>query len=77
VVFGFVIAVIAIVAGLLYRQRLDALRAEERVPPVLSDDLIRKIERDGYIDVEDRLDMDHIREQEERFWEETWDEPED
>jgi hypothetical protein len=75
VLFGIVAAVLAIAAGLLYRNRLDYAQQEE--PVVLNDRLIRQIERDGRIELEEPLDLDHIREQEERFWEESWDEPDE
>lgn len=73
--FGIVAAVLAIAAGLLYRNRLETVVTEDA--PVLDDDLIRKIESDGWIELEEPLDLDHIREQEQRFWEESWDEPEE
>jgi hypothetical protein len=75
VLFGIVAAVLAIAAGLLYRNRLEDARREE--PGALDDDLIRQIEQDGFIEIEEPLDLDHIREQEERFWGESWDEPDD
>ena len=43
----------------------------------LDDDMIRRIEQDGSIDIEDPLDLEHVREEEERFWSETWDVPEE
>jgi len=43
----------------------------------LDDDMIRRIERDGSIDIEDPLDLEQVREEEERFWSETWDVPEE
>jgi hypothetical protein len=75
VLFGIVAALLAIAAGLLYRTRLDAAVREE--PGTLDDDLIRQIEEHGWIDVEEPLDMEDIREQEQRFWEESWDEPDE
>jgi hypothetical protein len=75
VLFGIVAALLAITAGLLYRNRLDYVSGED--PAALDDDLIRQIERDGWIELEEPLDLDHIREQEQRFWEESWDEPDE
>ena len=43
----------------------------------LDDDMIRRIERDGSVDVEDPIDMDEVRLEEERFWSETWDVPDE
>ena len=43
----------------------------------LDDDMIRRIEQDGSIDIEDPLDLEQVREEEERFWSETWDVPEE
>jgi hypothetical protein len=75
VLFGIVAALLAIAAGLLYRSRLETVVTDDA--PVLDDELIRKIESDGWIELEEPLDLDHIREQEQRFWEESWDEPEE
>jgi hypothetical protein len=75
VLFGIVTALLAIAAGLLYRNRLETVASEDS--SALDDDLIRQIERQGWIELEEPLDLDHIREQEQRFWEESWDEPED
>jgi hypothetical protein len=73
--FGILTAMLALAAGFIYRSRLG--RATGRRP--LTDDMIRRIEDSGTIDVEDDepLDMQHIREEEERFLEETWDEPDE
>ncbi len=43
----------------------------------LTDDQIRAIEEQGTVQLEEPLDLDHIREEETRFWEESWDEPEE
>ena len=65
------IGVLALVAGILSR------RGERRSG--LSDDLIRQIEMSGRIDREDvePLDVEDIRAQEDEFWAQTWDEPEE
>jgi len=64
------LAVLVIVAGFLAR------RGERRHS--LSDDLVRQIERTGRIDREDidPLDIDEIRDQEDEFWAQDWDQPE-
>ncbi len=74
--FGILTAMLALAAGLIYRSRLGRVTGR----PPLTDDMIRRIEESGYIDVEDDepLDMQHIRDEEERFLEETtWDEPDE
>ena len=55
------------------------VRRGERGGSGLSDDLIRQIEATGRIDPEDitPLDVDEIRTEEDEFWAQTWDEPED
>lgn len=69
------LAVIALVAGLLARRRIR--RASER--PELSDELVRRIEREGTVryDPPEPLDLEEIRDEEDAFWEPTWDEPEE
>lgn len=71
--FGLIaLAIIAVVAGI-------AVRRGEKRRDGLSDADIRKIETTGRIDQEDvdPLDVDGIREEEDEFWNQTWDEPED
>ena len=43
----------------------------------LDDDMIRRIEQDGSVDLDDPIDMDEVRLEEERFWSETWDVPDE
>lgn len=43
----------------------------------LTDAQIRAIETEGSVQLEEPLDLDHIRDEETRFWEESWDEPEE
>lgn len=57
-------------AGLLVRRRMARLRGG------LSDEAIRAIEEYGRISVDEPLDLDEAAEEEERFWSESWDEPE-
>lgn len=74
-VFGFLLAALALVAGVLYLRRFAPVAGEPR----LTDDMVRKIEEDGWLPVEEAepLDLEEINEEEERFWSETWDEPEE
>lgn len=70
---GMIIGFLAVAAAIRYRSRLAGfLPARE-----LSDEQIRAIEERGTIEVEEPLDLDRIRDEEARFWEETWDEPEE
>ena len=65
--------VLALVAGLLVRQRITAHIDR----PKLTDDDVRRIESGLYVEVEEPLDLQTIREEEDEFWSESWDEPED
>lgn len=64
-------AVLVAVAWLSNRLRLRRLKDRE-----LSDAAIRRIEASGRVEVDDPLDLEEAREEEERFWGESWDEPE-
>jgi hypothetical protein len=67
----FLLGALLVTAGwLAYRRRMAGLR------PGLSDDDIRAIERGEDLPAGDRLDLEEAAEEEERFWDETWDEPE-
>ena len=62
-----------LVAGAWYanRRRLRSMRQGG-----LSDAAIRRIEASGRVELDEPLDLDEAREEEERFWNESWDEPE-
>ncbi len=67
------LGLLALVAAFVYRSRIGRVRSGS-----LSDDMIRQIETDGRIEVDDALDLQHIREEEERFRAtDPWDEPEE
>lgn len=74
-VFGAGLATLAIAAGVSLRAR----RAEVLRPgaPVLDDASIQRIIEEGalWIDDDEPLDLDEIDDEEERFWSESWDEP--
>jgi hypothetical protein len=71
--FGIFLAALAILAGLVYRRRLRAVSASDSTH--LNDDMIRQIETSGWVEVDEPLDLDTIRDEESRFLEEeTWDE---
>lgn len=68
--------VLALVAGLLVRWRIRAFT--RRAPPEVTDEVVRRIEEVGSLETDEPepLDPERIREEEERFWSETWDRPE-
>ena len=77
IVLSAVLAALTVAAGWsLYvrRKRLLAPRA-----PALDDDAIQRILETGelFVDEDEPLNLDSIDEEEQRFWSETWDEPED
>jgi hypothetical protein len=72
---GILLGIVALAAGLVYRTRL--IRAIGGSPPIVTDELVRQIEEVGYVEIDDPLDLDEIQEEEARFWEEKWDEPEE
>ncbi len=76
-VFWAVLAALVVAAGLKARVRQRAqLDAAE---PSVDDDAIRHIIETGALtlDTDEPLDIREIGEQEERFWAEPWDEPEE
>lgn len=64
-------ALLVAVAGLGVRRRLQRLKDSD-----LSDGAIRRIESSGRLEVDEPLDLDEAAAEEERFWDESWDEPE-
>lgn len=67
----FLFGALLVTAGWLgYRRRLSEVR------PRLTDDDIRAIEEGGRIGAEEPLDLEEAADEEERFWDESWDEPE-
>ena len=70
------LAVLVLVAGFVVRWRIrERTRSEDFQ---VTDEVMRQIEREGRVRTDERepLDRDRIREEEDRFWSETWDEPE-
>jgi hypothetical protein len=75
--FWVFLAVLAVAAGLsLHFRRKDLLAASLSK---VDDDAIETILATGalYVEEDEPLDLREIDEEEERFWSETWDEPED
>ncbi len=67
------LALLVVVGGLAARRRARQAKGG------LGDDLIRQIETVGRVDAEDvdPLDLEEARAEEDAFWEQTWDEPEE
>lgn len=63
-------AVLVIVGWVAYRRRLKAMSRP------LDESDIRQIENAGWVERDEPLDLDEARDEEERFWDESWDEPE-
>tara|TARA_B100000700_G_scaffold94066_1_gene106117 strand:- start:4174 stop:4443 length:270 start_codon:yes stop_codon:yes gene_type:complete len=58
--------------------RLRRSRKVEEKAQILDDQAVDRIIRQGKLSInEDVLDLDAIDDEEERFWSETWDEPEE
>ena len=68
-------ALLAIAGGLLARRRLR----RDRGPTPVTDELVRQIEDSGRIETTEPepLDLGEIGAEEDAFWEQTWDEPEE
>jgi hypothetical protein len=67
-------AMVVTASWLGYRRRLARVRG-----PVLTDEQIRAIEERGTLrldEMDEPLDLHDAQEEEERFWDESWDEPE-
>lgn len=64
-------AVLVVVGWIEYRRRLARVRERG-----LSDGDLRQIEASGRIERDEPLDLEEANEEEERFWGESWDEPE-
>jgi hypothetical protein len=73
--YGLIAGLLALAAGLVYRSRLARVVGSRE--PLLDDDLIRQIEESGWVEVDEPLDLEEIQEEEARFWEEPWDEPDE
>lgn len=63
-------AVLVIIGWVAYRRRLKGMTRP------LDEGDIRQIENAGWVERDEPLDLDEAREEEERFWDQSWDEPE-
>lgn len=71
-----VLAAVGVMAGVLARRRVRQMVERDRL--VVSDETLSQILQDGSVEFEEEepLDEEAIREAEDRFWDESWDEPE-
>jgi hypothetical protein len=71
------LAMLAVFGGAAVRRRLDASVDDNEAS--LDDDAIRRIIETGALslDQDPPLDLEEIEEEEDRFWSESWDEPEE
>ena len=70
----FLLALLAASTALIMRRRIrDYVGGGSE----LDDDMIRRIEQEGTVELEDPIDFDEVREEEERFWSESWDIPDE
>lgn len=63
--------VLVVVGWLGYRRRLREVKERG-----LSDGAIRQIEASGRVEMDEPLDLEEAADEEDRFWGESWDEPE-
>jgi len=72
------LGVLALAAGVAVRWRIRRV-TDRGDGPAVDDETVRRIEEEGRIETDERepLDRDRIREEEDRFWAETWDEPDE
>lgn len=68
-------AVLAALAGARVWLRIRGARPP--LVPTLDDEEIRRLERGGSIRIDTPTDLGEVAAEEERFWEETWDEPDE
>lgn len=73
----FAFGALAVLGGLEVRKRL--WRSKDGGRATLDDEAVQRILDTGRVSVEEEppLDLDEIEEAEERFWSESWDEPEE
>ena len=68
------LAVLVAVVGWEVRRRL-----RERTRDGVTDEIVRRIEAVGRVDAEDvePVNLEQVRREEDEFWAQTWDEPEE
>jgi hypothetical protein len=72
-----VLAALVLAAGLISRRRLNRLRGRGRAG--ITDEQLRRIEEHGQLEIpeDEETDWHAVEEEHRRFWEESWDEPEE
>lgn len=71
----FVLAELVLIVALVGRWRAHVGGARQE--SLLDDEAIRRIETEGRIEIEEGLDLDRIDQEERRFWNQYWDEPDE
>lgn len=74
-IFWIALAALTIIGGAQVWLRIRHAR-ESKVHP-LSDEEIRRLERGGSIEIEPPTDLNEAADEEEHFWGESWDEPDE
>lgn len=70
---GYIWAALVIAGGVFaWKERKRVFGSKE-----LSDAQIRQIENSGWVEKDEELDFEEIQEEEEKFWGETWDVPDE
>lgn len=74
--YWLLLATLVVVAGRSIRARA---RPSASAPPPVDDAVLERILTDGVVttDEDEPLDLQEIEEEEERFWSESWDEPDE
>lgn len=72
-IIGGLFGTLALAAAFVYWRRLR----REVGSGTLTDEQLRRIEEEGALELDEPLDHEEISEAEERFWAESWDEPEE
>ncbi len=74
-IFLALFAALAAAAGFVFTR--DLLRRRRGRGTGVTDDVLRQIEEQGRVEVDEPLDLEEIRDEEDRFWGEPWDEPDE
>ncbi|HSJ23827.1 MAG TPA: hypothetical protein VK929_04015 [Longimicrobiales bacterium] len=75
ILLGLALGGLALTASLVFRARLNRVVGSRET--ALSDEMVRQIEESGWVEVDEPLDYEEIQEEEARFWEEPWEEPDE
>jgi len=74
--FGFLLTLAAVAGAILYRVRL--VRGFGPPRAAITDDMVRRIEEEGRVEMDEPLDIEMIKEEEARFWDDQpWEETEE